>query len=382
MKISFNLNSVILALCIIAFFPPSFFDFTPNGVYLTYLFIAIKAIVSIWFGFVYLIYRKKNALDFLILLFLLSQIISANQTATLTFGFLASQIFLFGFYIFVRAHLEDNPHQFLRVLFNVFMSYIMIQVATQIIYVNGFDPHNVFGDFRSYFIGRKNGSTPYLMYTFVSFYLLNGYGLLKMSVREIVFLTFIITLAFLTKSSTAIMCIGIAALMIYTGVTDRIGTIYTKIAATVYIFLSAIILSTENRLISSLMGFVFGKSSFSGRTNIWQLAIKYFRENMWFGYGLNISFVPWTNGVVIYSAHNTLLDILARYGIFTGIFFLVIIAGMFFGKSRIKSRILLAFLISYLLYCLMENSSILFFILIVSTIYYLNNNEDIYEKNY
>ena len=372
MKISFKLNSIILTLCIIAFFPPSVFDFNTYGAYINYFFVTIKLILTVWFGFIYLNYRKKNFLDFFIFIFLVSQILSAYQTATLTLGFVLGQIFLFVFYIFVKINLEDNPYNLIKVLFNVFMYYSLLQVVTQILYINGFDSQNMFGDFRSYFLGRKNNTTPYLIYAFSSYCLLNKHTLRKISFKNVMFLIFIFVLSFLTKSSTTIMCLGVAVLIKYLGFSEKVGTIYTKVVAGIYIFLSSVILFSENRFISSLMWLVFEKSSFSGRTEIWQLAISYFKENFWFGYGLDISFIPWTNGAIVYSAHNTLLDILARYGVITGGIFLVILFSQVLFKTRLKYRTLLALFISFLMYALMENSSTIMIILIISTTYYLN----------
>lgn len=381
MKISFDFKVIILMLSIVAFFPPSVLEFTSYGPYLDYLFITIKILITIWYGFVYLCYRKKHFFDFWIVIFLLSQIVSAILSNTITIGFIASQIFLFGFYIFLKTNIEDNPNQLLKAIFNIFLSYLLLQVITQSFSLNGFDPKYSYGDNRSYFIGRKNSATPYLLYVFVSYYILNKQMNKKVSIKEIFFISFIFVLSILTKSSTTVMCFLIAVLIRFFGIKERIGSLYTKVIAGTYILLSAVILFSENSIISRLMSTLFGKSSFSGRTQIWQLAINYFKQNFWFGYGLDISYIPWTNGVIVYSAHNTLLDILARYGIFTGTIFIVILLSFFIGENRVKSKTLLTLLITYLLYLLMENSSMLFFILMTTTVYFTNRYKGIYETD-
>lgn len=359
-------------LCIVSFFPPLVLDFTSYGKYLDYLFIGTKLVVTVWYGVIYLIYYKKNFLDFWIALFLISQIISASQAATLTTGYIVGQLFLFAFYLFVKINLEDSPEQLLSSLFYVFMSYLVFQVMSQVFYTNGFDPKYPYGDNRAYFLGRKNNATPYLLYAFACYYLLNKKMTKIISVKEIAFLIFAFIISILTGSSTTLVCFAVATLIKFLGISEKVGNTYTKSVAGIYIFLSSVILSSENQLIRSLMGLIFEKSSFSGRTEIWQLAISYFKENFWFGHGLDISFIPWTNGAIVYSAHNTLLDILARYGVITGGIFLVILLSQVLFKTRLKYRTLLALFISFLMYALMENSSTIMIILIISTTYYLN----------
>ncbi|WP_161980206.1 O-antigen ligase family protein [Streptococcus sp. S784/96/1] len=372
MKILINLKIITLMLCIVAFFPPAFLDFTSYGKYLDYLFIGIKLAVTAWYGIVYLVYRKKHFFDFWIAFFLTSQIVSANQTATLTIGYVVGQIFSFAFYLLVKINLEDSPEQLLKSLFYIFMSYLVFQVTTQIHYVNGFDPKHPYGDNRAYFLGRKNNATPYLLYVFVCFYLLNNKMTKIVSVKEMAFLVFVFIISVLTRSSTTLICLTVAILIRFLGTSEKVENIYTKSVAGIYIFLNSVILSSENQLISGLMGTIFGKSSFSGRTEIWQLAIKYFKENFWFGYGLDISFVPWTNGAIVYSAHNTLLDILARYGAITGGILLILLMSQVLFRTCLKYRTLLVLFISFLMYALMENSPTIMMILIISTTYYLN----------
>ncbi|MGT2783892.1 O-antigen ligase family protein [Streptococcus merionis] len=371
MKISINLKILLLMIGLLAYFPPYYLEYRPYGAILDDIFLIIRFLISMFYSYKYF-YIEKHFLDLFIFLFLVSQAISSIATETTTIGFIGSQFLLFGFYLFLKFNLLKNSESFLKSAFNLFIIYILFQVASQHFYIQGFDLQNAYGDARAYFLGRKNATTPYLIYLLTTYYLLNKQMTKIISIKELTFLTFTLLLTLFTSSSTALMCFITFILIRFFGSSERISNSYTKIVATIYLILSSAILSSESSLVSKIMGILFGKSSFSGRTEIWSLAIRYFKENLWFGYGLNISFIPWTNGAIVYSAHNTLLDILARYGVITGVIFLIILLSQVLFKTSLKYRTLLALLIPFLLYLLMENASTVMFILVITTTYYLN----------
>ena len=79
----------------------------------------------------------------------------------------------------------------------------------------------------------------------------------------------------------------------------------------------------------------------------------------------------WTNGAIVNSAHNTLLDILSRSGIFAGLFFSLILLHCIIGKYKIKTKTLLTIFLSFLMYTLMESSAIDIFVILVTILIYL-----------
>lgn len=201
------------------------------------------------------------------------------------------------------------------------------------------------------------------------------------SLKEIIFLGLFGILSFLTQSSTAIICYVLFIFMRMLGLKENIGKPYSLVSITVYICFSFSIIFSQSTILSTFTAIFSKNATFSGRINIWQLAIRIFEENFWFGKGLNIDFNAWTNGIIVNSAHNTLLDILARTGIFPGILFVVVLLSLFLGKYRVKSKTLLTMLISFMVYITMEATSVSILLLIIAIcVYWSFGEEKLYEQ--
>ena len=135
--------------------------------------------------------------------------------------------------------------------------------------------------------------------------------------------------------------------------------------------MTGIIIFSQSTFLSIFTSILGRDITFSGRASIWQLAIRIFENNFWFGGGLNINYNAWTNGAIVNSAHNTLLDILSRSGIFAGLFFSLILLHCIIGKYKIKTKTLLTIFLSFLMYTLMESSAIDIFVILVTILIYL-----------
>lgn len=372
----------IYIICVLlAYFLPSFFTIVSMATLFALLSTLVKLFVTFYYIPKVFLQHKVTLIDILVVLFLFFQAFAAFQSQTLYLNYVGGQFFLLGLYSFLKHFLLLDCKITIKSLFLTFILFLCVQVITQLLFPVGFDSLHPTGDNRLYFLGRKNITTPYIIVGLGSFYLLNKKMNEFISLKEIIFLGLFGILSFLTQSSTAIICYVLFIFIRLLGLKENIGKLYSLVSMAVYICFSLSIIFLQSTILSTFTALFSKNATFSGRINIWQLAIRIFEENFWFGRGLNVNFNAWTNGIIVNSAHNTLLDILARTGIFPGVLFIVLLMNLFLGKYRIESKTLLAMLTTFMIYITMETSSVgILLLVIVLCVYWPRGEEKLYEQ--
>ena len=372
----------IYIICVLlAYFLPSFFTIVSMATLFALLSTLVKLFVTFYYIPKVFLQHKVTLIDILVVLFLFFQAFAAFQSQTLYLNYVGGQFFLLGLYSFLKHFLLLDCKITIKSLFLTFILFLCVQVITQLLFPVGFDSLHPTGDNRLYFLGTKNITTPYIIVGLGSFYLLNKKMNEFISLKEIIFLGLFGILSFLTQSSTAIICYVLFIFIRLLGLKENIGKLYSLVSMAVYICFSLSIIFLQSTILSTFTALFSKNATFSGRINIWQLAIRIFEENFWFGRGLNVNFNAWTNGIIVNSAHNTLLDILARTGIFPGVLFIVLLMNLFLGKYRIESKTLLAMLASFMIYITMETSSVgILLLIIVLCVYWPRGEEKLHEQ--
>lgn len=372
----------IYIICVLlAYFLPSFFTVVSMATLFALLSTLVKLFVTFYYIPKVLLQHKVTLIDILVVLFLFFQAFAAFQSQTLYLNYVGGQFFLLGLYSFLKHFLLLDCKTTIKSLFLTFILFLCVQVITQLLFPVGFDSLHPTGDNRLYFLGRKNIATPYIIVGLGSFYLLNKKMNEFISLKEIIFLGLFGILSFLTQSSTAIICYIFFIFIRLMGLKENIGKLYSLVSMAAYVCFSLSIIFSQSTILSTFTAIFSKNATFSGRINIWQLAIRIFEENFWFGRGLNVNFNAWTNGIIVNSAHNTLLDILARTGIFPGVLFIVLLINLFLGKYRIESKTLLAMLASFMIYITMETSSMsILLLIIVICVYWPRGEEKLHEQ--
>lgn len=372
----------IYIICVLlAYFLPSFFTVVSMATLFALLSTLVKLFVTFYYIPKVLLQHKVTLIDILVVLFLFFQAFAAFQSQTLYLNYVGGQFFLLGLYSFLKHFLLLDCKTTIKSLFLTFILFLCVQVITQLLFPVGFDSLHPTGDNRLYFLGRKNIATPYIIVGLGSFYLLNKKMNEFISLKEIIFLGLFGILSFLTQSSTAIICYIFFIFIRLMGLKENIGKLYSLVSMAAYVCFSLSIIFSQSTILSTFTAIFSKNATFSGRINIWQLAIRIFEENFWFGRGLNVNFNAWTNGIIVNSAHNTLLDILARTGIFPGVLFIVLLMNLFLGKYRIESKTLLAMLASFMIYITMETSSMsILLLIIVLCVYWPRGEEKLHEQ--
>lgn len=215
-----------------------------------------------------------------------------------------------------------------------------INLLTQILYPNGLiraQSQAVKVNFESrvweidfWFLGDKNAYA----YIYMFLILLCMIGLLEDKSPKGKFINLSgIIIAFvssvISKSSTTIVCVTV--LIVIAGIVCisryiRVNHLLPCVLAHVIFFVSIVILSTTNGLLSNFVTNVLGKDlTFTGRTAIWGLAMNMIAGEPIFGYGSMTSgdHIRLFNMPSVGHCHNMFLEIILQGGIIAVIFYTV-----------------------------------------------------------
>ncbi len=244
------------------------------------------------------------------------------------FAFLYANIMLFG-------KLRDKLLWMYVKLLGVYM---FLHMALQLVKPGGLYGS---GDMRVWFLGYKNTVTLYVLVFMMLAVLLYQMGSMKKK-RMYQLLLFADAAALINMSSTTLAVAFLFTAYIFVYYTSwrtflRIFN-FKVIFIALCIFFVVFVYSAKESEFTAWIGGIFGKgATFSGRTAIWEMAVDYFLEDVYWGAGIDIEFAPWSNpNKIVHSAHNSILEFLSKYGIFAGIMFMVICVMIFIRCMNVK----------------------------------------------
>ncbi|MGX7105680.1 O-antigen ligase family protein [Globicatella sanguinis] len=372
-------ESILYFLFFVSFFEPNIINILPNLAFLGTIFVLLRILITIIYIPKSLIYTKINIMDLLIFCFLFSQVLASIVNKTFYFTYGLSILNYFGAYCFLKLNFQRGNIKLIKEILMYLSIFMIVQVLTQIIFKSGFDSTNIIGDSREYFLGRKNAMTPYLLLymTLLSYYY-ELHDIHKFNFRQVILILF---LAIFSQSATTLLT-SISFLFLLTFRKVLIEKYDLKRVLLILYFLVTFLFSTgsTNNVVFKIISGIFNRDvTFSGRLQIWDLAILYFKKNFIWGAGLDLTFVPWTNSLVVNTAHNYLFDLAARFGIITIIFFIIIVLKNFNSKDNL----LIISFFSYLMYTLVEFSPTIFFIFFNGIIWgnYFKNKHSVGEES-
>lgn len=229
---------------------------------------------------------------------------------------------------------------------------------------------NKTGYIENWFLGYKNTHILYIL-PGILFNFLNGYNKKnQLTIYNYIFfiISFISTL--LVNNGTGIIGLFIILLfLLFSKYISKVNIINIKniIIAYIFLFFGIIIFRLQNIFKFLIVDILHKDLTFTGRTYIWDKAIKMISSKPLLGYG-NVSF---EYNKIIYSTHNMVLGVLHKTGIIGLFLFLcmmfVTIKELYFTRKENVSKLLCVFLIVYLIMMLTESYSfkLFFFILVI-----------------
>lgn len=344
-KIEMCSPSTFLCLALIPFLTPDGLSLIPQFRIIDYLFAIMRYFVA-GIAIVLFLRRITNCRVAVFCIVYQSAVLLASAiTGTLYITFGLSCLSFIGFCIVNYCCYSYSRRTWVKFYYWLMLGLLVLNVVSQICFPNGILPGKS-GDSRVYLLGYKNATTLYLL-AFLMFAYFN-YEIEALSVHEprftIPIITAIISIMYI-PSSTAVLAMIILLFLV---LLSRFNIRYINcfLLAGLVIFFGVYVVGGQSGPIGEAVAGFFGKnSSFSGRSAIWARAIDLIVANP-FGVGPYVEFDVWTNGHIVYSAHNTILDVAVRYGIapalilVSGILLLILRADRDF-KSHLPVSILL-----------------------------------------
>lgn len=265
-----------------------------------------------------------------------------NHTVYLTF--ILSCLSKVGFVSFFLSSYHRMRNSFFRCIVVLMTAYCTMHMLLQLFIPRGVMGH---GDARVWLLGLKNGATLFLLLDLI----ITGILYEKNRSKKLLALILFINLCtIINRSSTGIIVVLLFDMILYVKLKRRQSLVFNKItlsAAFLFIwgFFYVVVCKNEELMISAFVSKMMGKTpTFSGRVAIWKLALQTYEMNKPWGAGSSLEFHPWGDPAnVVYSAHNTILDILCRYGIFAAVTFSLIMVAIFLQCLQLKDKKLAIF---------------------------------------
>lgn len=305
-----------------------------------------------------IIFRKNYPIVYMITLFELLLMFSTVMTNTITIGYIASCLGGIGFVLLnirlIKGGLSEYGQGY-SILLGV---YFIIHFFTVIVFPNGMIS-GMLGDNRIWFLGRKNSLICDVL-IFLIMYIVCCYIRYNKIKNSFYIYLIIFAICFLVTGSITSFgaIILIMMLLTFLKVKNRKRVIIGTIVAIVVVITLLNVSGLYGTIIEFITNLFSREMTFSGRISIWKLAIDYFKKNILFGQGVGLVYIPWTNGIEVYSAHNVFLELASKYGIFPlGIYIILLIVNFRkINRANIKfSFLLLTIQIAYLLASMFES---------------------------
>lgn len=364
-------NKVFFYILLCVYIEPPFINYFSFDI-LSMAFACLRTVFScIWF--VYFFSNKNLFKDkkivILFSLFLLSMAISGLVTDTL---YLTYAINLFNVLMFflINIYMLNYNKKSIYIYFKFIAIYILVHIITFVLFPQGLNNAEFIED-SIWFLGKKNT---------VSFYILPfliALGSITFSSKKIILIVIILFMLF-NQSSTALICLLVLYVLIYLISKKKLKINSLYLFLIFPLFLIYIVLNTFS--VFGIYENIGQLITFNGRIEIWCQALSAFLENPLFGNGINYLFSPWTNGIVIETAHNSFLELLSKFGIVSFSLYFIFIAYLIYQFNKKMSgknaQISVVLLFIFLLNNLFETVYLYYIsILFYAMIYALSKQE-------
>lgn len=382
-KMTLSKYPIIYMLLLMPFFEPLVIDLLieryPNQSIwsvLNYLFKISELLIA---SFIYLLwfqkilYRKKliDDLDTLLVLHLLFMIISCFINTDFAISFLGSTFCTIALIPLSEYMIKKSDIDFLKAGKNLFGLWSLYGIISAFLFPNGFiisatKYDAIFG------LGSKNNAFPFF---FAYLFFLFAYRMKagkRLSLSSPIIITGMIMAAVIYTSINTIICIGLVLGVYFL---EKSGNLFFKkqnafLCLIILIVVIVMIYVGFNMHITEVLLTKFGRNStFSNRDVIWEQAVSFFKNSIFFGKGASLEYkTVWLN-IKTQHAHSQYLDKLAKFGIFSFIFLIIALVKLFRKINKCinlyQINLLATMVLIYMLHMAFDTYNYNFYIIIL-----------------
>jgi len=289
--------------------------------------------------------------------------------------------------IYTSKILKTKDKKFIKIAFFLLFCIVLLNFIFMIMFPNGIYSTQYYYN-KIYFIGSKNGFFSIIILLAVLTKICFNEKIIGKKFFIISNILSIITML-ISNSSTGILAFGIFLLINFLKLSKRTFFLLYKYAIALCLIISiAVSVFRIQNYAANLIYKTFGKTTtLTGRTYIWDSAMKMIYKKPILGYGLNLKNGLIKQGKTYYYSHNLILEIIISGGIIAVICFfniLLYMAGKIKKASKYNSNeyCILAAIISYMIMGITEApiTAKALYLLIILSVYYSNEKKECVEK--
>lgn len=281
------------------------------------------------FFFIYLIDHKFSKFDIALIIYfvfgLFSSILGSSASILL---FLEINIKIIGYTFYLEKSILLHSKKIIITLENIFLLLIFINFITILLFPNGLYVTERYST--NWFFQYDNTHIFMYMPAIAISFLSSSINDKKISIKNVILLLLIVFSVFYCKSSNSIIGLSIFIIyLLFNRFFDKIKLLNSKTYFIIFILIFVFIVLFRIQYIFEwlIVGIFNKKLTFTGRTYIWDKCIKLITKAPLLGYGFEDSsiFSLKLGSIYFTHAHNTLLNVMYRGGLFLLVSFLSIL---------------------------------------------------------
>lgn len=373
------LKKLLYIIMLVPFFVPRYFLYGPSNYSKQF---NIMLIVTATISLLLTVKNRKISLNviyliiFLIFLLIPTIIYNGDINTYLTIFLNSAALTLL-----INYMSEKDCEVFYLSFNNLLVILILINFVSILLFPSGlYIDNNGYKD--NWFLGFKNIHIlfimPAIIVNIISSYLKKG----KLTFSNYLFIFICLISLILSNSSTSIL--GIFILFIYLilkNLINRFNFINVKTLTITYLmtFFGVIIFKIQNALSFIFVDILHKDLTFTGRTKVWADAIDLIGQRPLLGYGMEYRFIRLTRSpdFPVYHAHNEMLEIVYKTGLFGFISFIVFfiesVKKLYVNRDNEIVKILTFILFVFLIMMLTEAYSLENILYIFAIFYNIDN---------
>ncbi|MGI5895431.1 MAG: O-antigen ligase family protein [Oscillospiraceae bacterium] len=287
-------------------------------------------------------------------------------TSKLIWNALASGVSIIAFTMLVDLLCRKNFNSLLDVLFLIFAAWTILNIIFLFFFPNGLYLHDYYG-YPGNFLGIDNQLAPILfpaafIFLFRSYYYYHRYNASSVLLCLLVIATFLKVWPATAIMGMIIILVWFLFFQIFKKFRDKI-TKFVNILSTsilaIVLFLSIVVFRLQDSFAFLIEDILHKDITFTGRTEIWDLAFQKISQCWLFGLGAydKGGWIAWKRGLM-WHAHDTYLNLILQAGVLFLLLYIVFFVlggiGVFQKKNHPLAILITGFLFSFFIMFIVE----------------------------
>lgn len=341
-------KQLALTLLLLPFFKLSAFEFIPKLHIIDTLF-DIARIVS--FAIIIVLYlngRKLSRMLVCIILYQFALLFSTAMNDGNYWKLAVSCGTVISFCMITELAVKKNSRLYFKTVLDIYIPLSVINLLTVLIFPGGIAKDDYYGNIY-YLLGSRNGFPPLLIPLLIYAFVYSSISGRKITGKVFFFTAVVSATILITWSATGVAGLVLFLLFVLFVYGKKSAMLFDSLnLAVIYIaaFLGIIVFRLQSAFSFIIEDLLHKSISFTGRTDIWDIAIMLIKRSPVIGYGVYEG-----HGLIFirgqyYYAHNAVLEVLLQGGVLSLVFYLlifVIAASVLYKYRKLKASQILSF---------------------------------------